>query len=533
MHETHIRTFVALCVPVVLCSCGGREEFYETSFGLDAPTALDSQLLWVDAEARRGHLLDVSGRIEPEALGIELPIGATSKARREGDHDEVLVLCEGHAGDAEEDAAPATLVAVSANGKTRVYELGNPFDSVTQSDDGRYAFLLKSPGESGRLLENPNEVAIVDLDKDPDDDGAVTLRSLTSFGDSPTGIVYSPRMAIVAEERRLAITFSASTVTLIDLGHLDRRETSVQLSGEAGAVLPSQVVFSADEPVLYVRGDSSNDVFVFRLEERPQDEEDVAGTSEPRNDFRPSINQLVVGTAPADIALYEAADGGERLLVLAAGSQELAIVEAASSRVTSVNVSAAYHKILLFKAKAPQDIEVSERALLWSPGSANVVFADLDGIEEAGDRNLEVVSIGAPVNDVITLEDDLLLLVHPPESRKVSLLDLGARTVSPISSAAELDGAIFDPARKVFWVAPKGQDRVAYLDIETGAPSEVRLDADVARLVPVFGSDRIAIEHADPFGYVTVLDANEPTRAKAQSARLYLLAGVLDEGGAP
>jgi hypothetical protein len=528
MKRPTTRPSIQALLPLVLAvACGGRKEFYEDAFELDRPIALDAQLLWVDADANEGYLLDVTDDLGPAATTLALPHGFLSKHRRRGKHDEILVLCEGRRGTAKEDAVPAMLVAVQADGDTRQYELGNPFQILKQSSDGRYAFLLKDESATDRLLQNPNEVAIVDLDAKQDD--GVTLRALTSFGDSPTDVGFSPPMRILeddATQRRLAVALSATTVTLIDLDHLDRRETSVQLSVEAGAVNPAQVLFSAQEPTMYVRGDSSDDVFVFHFDRRPEGDDEEEGA---HNDFRPSINQLVVGEGPVDMALYEGGDGGERLLVLARDSRELAIVDAASSRVAHVPLPTTQTNILLFQAPAPQDAEIAQRALLWSQSQTDVTFVDLEGVEERLDRNLTSVRLAAPVTRAVPMLDDgLVLFLHAAET--VSLLDLAARTVSPISSSVSLSDAEFDATRRNLWVAPSDQPRVGYLDLDAKAPGEVLLDANVEAFVPLFAWGHVAVVHDDVFGHVTVLDVQDPSRESARAIRGFMLADVLDRG---
>ena len=530
MQRTPDRSRLLLALPLLAAGCGGREAFYKDEVQLGSPIALDAQLMWVDADANQGYLLDVTGHLGPAATRVKLPVGATAKQQRRGKHDEILVLCAGRRASAKEDAVPAMLVAVEESGDTREYELGNPFDLVKQSDDGRYAFLLKTKA-TGRLLDNPNEVAIVDLDADPGKnhkDGTV-LRTLTSFGDSPDDVVFSPPLRILegdASKRRLAVVLSETTVTLIDLDHPERRETSVQLSGEVGAVAPTQVEFSAQDPVLYVRGKGSDDVFVFHLDKRPTGGDD---TGEEHNDFRPSINQLVVGQGPVDMQLYEGSDGAERLLVLAQDSRELAIVDAASSRVVHVPLTVTQQHIMLFQAPAPQDAEISQRALLWSEGQSQVTFVDLEGIEERLDRNLTEARVASGVTRAIPmLGDNLVLFLHDAET--VSLLDLAARTVSPISSSEALGDAEFDSERRSLWVAPPNQPRLGFLNLDEKAPGEVLLDANVDEFVPLFASGKVAVVHKNPFGYVTVVDVEDPSRDSAKAIRGFMLADVLDRG---
>jgi hypothetical protein len=484
----------------------------------------------VDRAAPQAMLLDTAGDPLPTEPSItRLPHGPSLAERRTG-HDEALVLCLGRRANDEHDEEAATLVALQANGDSREYVLGNPFARLEQSPDGRYAFLFKSKtGTAERLLDNPNEIAVVDLDADPDDDAAVTLRTLRSFGDSPDSVVFSPEMMIAGEARRLAVVLSNTNVTLVDLDHLDRRETTVQLASDddIDGVTPQQVLFNPGAPELYVRGQGSSDVFVFNLSPRAGDSEPDDG--EPRNDFRPFIDQLGVGGSPRDMALYDSGDGA-RLLVLSDGPLA-SVVEASTSQVTSVALPSEASKLLLFEAASPRDDEPGPRALLYQPGQSAIMFLDLADLVERGSRNLETLALQRPVQSIVPmLEENRVLVLH--DGATVSVVDLASRTAPPIASSETLSAALFDAERERLWVGPKGQQYVAWLALASGDTREVRLDHPVERLVPLFESGRLAIEHAHPLGLLTVLDIDGelPSTTDARSTRGFLAAGLLDRG---
>jgi hypothetical protein len=384
-------------------ACGERDSSLERSIDLmDAPIALRGELVFIDKNDR-AFLLDVSGsELSPEAQVIALPHDPKLAVRRSGkDKDgEVLVLTGGRRASDSERAEPATLTAIEHDGHIRKYTLGNPFDRMQQSEDGRYVFMFKS-GSSERLLDNPNEIAIVDLNKQPKDKDAINLRTLRSFEDAPLSVVYSPPMALLGETRRLAIVLSHSNVTLIDLDHISRRETTVQLSGLNDAkVEPAQVAFDPMLPKLYVRGSASNDVFVFSLSARPGGTMGDDGDKQEHNDFRPSIDQLGVGALPSDMSLYDS-PSGSRLLVLSASSMQASVVSATA--VTDVPLEAGASKLMVFNAPSPRDHNSAPRALLYDDGGSTLQFLDLSDIEERGKRNLEVVDLPSPIAKLVPM----------------------------------------------------------------------------------------------------------------------------------
>jgi hypothetical protein len=507
--------------------CGGRaDELEQPVTWLAQPLALGDKLLLITPETPRAFLIDVGELSTAPPQIAELPHGPIAAFKRNGEN-EALVLCRGRRAGADQDAEPAVLAVVASDGRVRRYPVGgDPFDSLEQSEDGRYAFLFKKEG-ADRLLGNPNEVAIVDLDEtDPED--AVEQRTLRSFGDSPLAVVFSPTMQILGEDRRLAVVLSQANVTLIDLDHLERVETTVQLSSPGGGtVAPAQVLFNPGAPEIYVRGTGSDDVFVFNLGERPPSD-DIEGDG-AHNDFRPFIDQLGIGGRPSDMVLYPGTGtDGARLLVLADGDQA-AVVAAGSSQVTTVALPEAASRALLFTGGSPRDRERAQRALLYRDGGQSVTFLDLEDLEARGSRNVELLPLSRAITRVVPMpEEQRVLIIHG--DRGVSLVDLEGRTISPLTSSAELNDALFDAARGQLWVGPPGQPFVGLLELDTGETPEVLLDADVDRLVPMFDAGHVVVLHPSAVGHLTVLDADSPSRESARSLRGFALAGLLDRG---
>jgi hypothetical protein len=528
--KTSMKRKTWACALVLLtAACGEREGDFNQSLALRSEAVgIDHSLVMVSETSNKAFVLDLEALGAPPKV-LELPSNPALLDKR-NEADEALILCKGQRGTAYEDAEPSVLTVITAKGSMREYTLGSPFDAIEQSGDGRYALAYRTKSSSDRLLENPNEIAIVDLeadaDADDDDKDAVHNRTLRSFGDAPSKIVFSPPMDILGEKRRLAVVLSTRNVTLIDLAHLDREETTVQLSQEIGsAVSPTQVLFSTTDPVLYVRGSTADDLYAFDLTARPGGIEDDDGGL--HNDFRPTINQLGVGARPSDMALYESSDGA-RLLTLTDSGLSLAVVNTSTGQATNVPVASHAHSLLVFDAPSPRDDTVAPRALLYDIDSTVVTFVDLADIEERRTRNLDPLTLDRTVRRLIPmLSESLVLAIH---DEGVSLIDLASRTVSPISSNVQLEDALFDEAGRRFWVGPDGQPWVGVLDLETGTPGEVLLDAPIRRLVPLFDAGLIAVMHESNVGHVTVIDLDQPDRKNARSVRGFLLAAALDRG---
>lgn len=499
------------------------------------PVALDQELLFVDATHERAYLLDVSAaKPKAESKRIILPPSAAVSQRRQGSHDEALILCSGQRGDESVDAADSALVKISNQGQLVNYDLGTtPFNRLTQSSDGRYAIVfLGSDVNTQRTLDNPNELVVVDLDAAPTDDGAVTRKTPEGLGHTLTSVLVSDTMTIANEDRRLLVVLSAEEVTLFDLNHLARRATIVQLD-ESRAINPEQVEFSQTNPTLYVRGQSSDSVYMFRFEQQDTMGDDL------RNDFRPTINPLGAGSGPRDIKLFgNGAD--ERLMVVADKSAQVLVIDPSSSKTVSLMLKQPAQHILLFKGNSPTDARMQTRALLYGDNASGVTFFDAEDLSDSPEDQLETVSAPVSANGILPLtevdevtKDDKVTKVMMLQAMGVSVLNLIDRTLTPISASSTLSlkNALFDATNKRLWVAPPSQTRIGSLDLETGMTGEVRLDAAIESVVPMFGMRRLVAIHAGDLGYITLVALDQPDREHAVSVRGFFASDVLDRSG--
>jgi hypothetical protein len=511
-----------LAVGLCLCALGCANQASEAPLVeiTQTPVALDSQLVFVDSSRKHAHLFDVSAA-QPSAttLNVDLPSGAGYSERRVG-HDEALLLCAGRPDSADAKAEPAALVTIDGAGKTRTYELGMaPFDTLKQSDDGRYAILFRSGKDQSRTLNNPNELVVVDLSKQPDDTGAVTHKTPDGLGHPLTQVIVSPALTILNEERRLLVLLSSAEVTLFDLTHLERRATIVQLD-DTRQLNPVQVLFGTTTPTLYVRAQNSDNIFMFRFESHTP--------TELGNDFRPTINVLGAGSGPRDMALFgEGMD--QRLLVVAVGSSQALVVDPSSSKTSALTLKAPAEHIALFNGPSPRDMQVRPRALLYAGDARNsVTFLDLNDLEKDPEDKVEMLTLDSAIAGVISLVDaHEMVFLH---AKAITLLNLPKRTITLISSNSSLQGGIFDAARRRLWIGAANQAHVSTLDLDTGLPNEVLLDASIHGLVPMFAAKRVVVLHDSAIGYLTLLDSEKPTRDSALSVRGFFVSALFDRG---
>lgn len=535
-----LRWTAALLAALGMFGCGEREADFTTNHQYLAPVALDRDVALIDQTAANVLLVDAapataSASARVSSLPTTSPILAELR-RGSRDRSELLVLCQGNSDNAEGGARPAELAVIADSGLVRSYRLAAQFNALAQSDDGRYALLYfdasKQNTLSDSLLFNPLQIAIVDLETtaEPLD------RTLDGAGSVPTGVVFSPAMTLAGESRRLAVVLMNSTVNVIDLTAPERPITTVTVSTDrARNIELEQVLFDEVDNKIYLRG-SGLDIYVLQLTPDPSE-----------SDFETSLNQLGASGAPKDMVLYAAgpeaaeADAVERRRVLAVGGMEALVIDADSNRVTSIGLGHAASKIHLFQWRPDLESEATRGSALLYQLNTNVIsFLDLEDVEDRRTRNLERLTLRTQYTQVIDLRDNLLLFIHG--SSGLSLIDLAARTVSEISSRANLQGAVYDPALGRLWVKPQGDERLGFVDIgvqgdsqsrtRTFVPNEVRLDAPIDQLLPMtrLSPERLVVTHASAVGWLTILDARDPANLeRAVSLRGYTLQSRIED----
>src|SRR5205814_1209822 len=160
----------------------------------------------------------------------------------------------------------------------------------------------------------------------------VAPRTIRSFGSVPAQVLFSPPLSLPDGPRTLAVILSQNFVTLLDLEHPTRPEITVPLTlpDDHRTLQPVQVIFETKDPAVYVRAAGANDIYALRLLPVAPAERAPGG-----NDFTPALSQLAAGTAPADMALFDSADG-PRLLVVSPGSSDAFVIDARTSRSTRI-----------------------------------------------------------------------------------------------------------------------------------------------------------------------------------------------------
>jgi hypothetical protein len=530
MQTRGISGWVAGLSAALASACGGQDKRVDMAVGhpMDV-TSITDHVVFIDHARSEAVLLDVSQKAAPPGPTIvPLVTSPTLFQPRRGHPDQLLVLSAGHPDDGLSPFAKPGLTIVDAHGKNRTLPpYDSAYDGLAQSDDGATALLYftESTAPPGGELFNPNEVALVDLEKGD----AARLVPPRPLGGTIRGVAFSPpAFAIDGTPRRLAVALFDTYLNIVDLDHTDLGQFSVPLTGTTiTAVQAAQILFSEAEPKMYVRATGSNDIFIVTLSPRSVNSTAAVDAGDgAKNDFYPSVSEVAAGTGPKDMALFDG-QGKHRLLVASPGSSEVVVIDSDNS-VTRQSLGAPADHIYLFQGPSPTDKVTATRALVSQAGTNVVTFLNLTKLTDGGTDTVESLSISETYQAPIPFGDHTVILRHTDTG--LSVLDLWERTVGVISGP-NLNDAVADEAVQKLWL--KNNDRVAYLDLGKDAhPNELRVDAPIDALVTVASaSPKVVVTHRNPMGWATVLDAKDPAIGTAYSMRGFFFDHALQGGG--
>lgn len=479
--------------------------------------ALGGEVVYVDQANSEAFAVNVvSGELRPQGQRFELPAHPLDATARIG-ADELLVRCDGRQNEYGDTEEPPTLAAVTKTHQVRSYGLDASVGELVQSSDGSIALLwgVGTVAGGNQLLSDPNRVSLISLDEPPGNRNPIGKTMPTSGGQVSGALITEP-LLINGAERRLGIFESEGGITLWDLSHPARAPITVELRGSWSRVRVQKVVADREAGQLYLLIEGSADIHVLSF---------LSANDSHDNDFWPSLNQLQLGpTVGTDIVLMKDDDVPK---VLAAVGGAVAVVRASENVVTSIPVGVTVQRLLPFEGVSPTNDEVQARVLGWSPGESTVAFVDLYELEQLGTRNVELLSLGHPIKDVIELGQNRLLAVFSDAA--IGTIALDSRRFTPLSSSSILDSPVVDHTSGRVWVAPEYETRLGYFATDTLSFGEVRLDAAIEDFFVLGGtSPRVAVTHPHLLGSMTVVDAKNPSRKTAHNIEGFWVDGLAE-----
>lgn len=281
-------------------------------------------------------------------------------------------------------------------------------------------------------------------------------------------------------------------------------------------LVPQAVTFDSANGRLYIRTSAADDIFSLRLVPRDEQPE--------RTPFAVSLDIIAAGRAPTDVQLFEL-DGVTYLLIVAEGGSSAVVVDVATSRTVSLHLPRPFdHARVYYTEEGGVNMP---HALLWDRESGSLATLALSLSTAALDRSFELLpDLPTAVSKVVPFDDGTTAFITAEQT--ITLVNPARNEVTPYNSRENLSEGLFDRERSLFWLAPRRQARVAYLDLKTGGTDEMLLDQDVQLAALVPGAARLAVLHDNSIGHITFVDLDHPQRDASVGVRGFLANGLFE-----
>jgi hypothetical protein len=170
-------------------------------------------------------------------------------------------------------------------------------------------------------------------------------------------------------------------------------------------------------------------------------------------------------------------------------------------------------------------------ALAWSTQSPEVAFIDLGGAVGTPYRAVDVLELEQPVAQILDVPapNERLKVLVAPDGQSFFVLDLVARTASPIASSTAGTVASVASDGQFAWLFSPGGTDLAQLDLQNLHPLNLTLDDPISGAFDVARRDGgralVAVDENADFG-VTVLDGTTPSLESAVEYEAVLLGSL-------
>ncbi len=512
----------------VLAGCHDRDDSWGATLAA-APRAygLAGAVALVDEPAGRLVVVSVEGDLEakPSAVPVE---GEFVTAAASPDGARLFVLARGDVPRrGPGDRAPSVQVVGgrAGEGAGARYELSDPLSSLAVDPRGRFVVAYPS-GDDISFVQNPNELIVVDADRAaaPDNPASVTLRS---FGGRPRALSFTAPLGLPGGARRLLVVQTEQDLALVDLEAPGAGEITVRLTTGGAKLSPAAVVATDgelgrdDDARIAVRLEGDPNVVVLSFEP-------TAPGASPHA-FRPVPNVVAVGGVPADVAFVRT-DAGERLAALVPSRRALSLADPVTGVTSEVDLGVPFDRMSLVTDELGAGEGGSgDVALVWSSSAAEVALVRLGITAGTPYRSVERLALSKPVASVgdVPGPNRHCKVLASADGRDLAVLDLLARTASPLVAARGNTSVSVSPDGERAWVRAAGSAELALVDLASLHPRNLLLDRPVDAAFEIERPDGgPALVAVHPYGAITVLDAREPDPLRARHYAGLLFGGL-------
>jgi len=520
MKHTCTPLVISFSLALLLQSCGGRQDVYQSALRVSGPYPAEGCLCFLNRTL--GQLVRLG--IEDGTVSVERALLRPRPLLLE-EVDGGRALAVLHDGS---DYHGLSLLDPGSLIEKHWLQLAERFDKLAVSPSGRYVVAHFSPdaamsGPAG--IRNLNQIQVLDVV----DSRAHPPLALQTGGLSPRAIDFLPSGSVDFED--IVVVTVDNGLVFLDPDEPAQQPLRVRFTNSPGGLaVPAEVVYGPFSPLggyVYVSLQGSEDILSVFL-------------TRQNGLLRRTVNFLNVpaGSRPTDLLVLEGDAFAEKVFVVFGGGlQKAAVLDANSihtdEKTISFDAPVSYGRLLVAQDGSRQFVAVFEPG-----GTSSRIF---------------IVDPDTGSSQVLHLQDDYELVSGPDDGSFLVAFhpDLGGTSLPGIRVVrmhANPDSGKYTPrvatyflsgAMRSYAFTGQGMEMLAaleeqatafLLDLDTGEYHSVLLDrqAVAAGLVP--RADTAYFMHAHPLGSLTLVPLAGFDRARAVTIEGFMLHRLLDPG---
>ena len=509
----------------LLSACGKRPDSWDEPVVVSHVSEMASTVVLVDSAIPRLAMITVgrSGKLETAFRETGKNVSATAVSP---DKNTLFVLARGSIPRSSSSDELPGLWVYDGIGKRNLknrYTLDASLGGITVDPEGRYV-IAHSNGDSDAFVQNPNELAIIDISQPPSESNP-TLRTLRSYGGAPERLTFTQSLDLPSGKKRLLVVETGQEITLLDLDHPDRSEITITLSSGAGAssLSPTGIAVDNGDPSktddtrIAVRTNQAS-LFLLSLRAVPEGKHSS-------NDYEVGVNMAVLSGVATSIAFVQT-NAGLRLASLIPSKKQASLLDLDTMNETTVDLPAAYGSMVLVPGVATAGGGTGDVALLWG-GRSSAKGVALWSLADSVDLPyLSIESLNGVADSIWGVEDvpntdglkKILVPSYSANSASLFMLDLQKRTAAPLFAASSNTRSIVSNDGKRVWLYQEYGFGVACVGLDNLHPVNLYLDRFVSSVFDIEsengGRAGIAMHPIGSWG-ATVFDAMEPSDASS------------------
>jgi hypothetical protein len=441
-----------------------------------------------------------------------------SKATRDG--SELLVLT-GPADDKQEHIEE-TLHRLPADGSDEGtdYEVRAPFNAVALSPDGTHAVLYFDSDLQDAPLTNANQVSIVNLNNSQS-------RNLTlnGFGGRLTDVQFpgqilegQPTPVQVGDVARdIAAFLAQGEIVLVDMADATANQVAADLESESFTPVDT-LLHAGDEqfgPALFARSPTSDQVAMLKLQPKPPEEGEEGFTVNP--------SLIAVGVGASDF-VYHNEDEIPYLITANAQTSDLIFTDVRTLESFEIAAGGPISSLFL-RDQAVGSNGTIRQLVAWAPGGTQIHTLDLDAVGATIGRTPDHLSVDTGIDQLVVLDNDRALI---GSGSFLYVIDIAEKQVTPLAAQSPYDPTSSALEDNLLLLGTSGQSWISSVDLGSLNPESMLLDDSIVSFHYLERAGKVVVTHSDPFGHMTVADADGPSRSSAYVSWGYLLDGELD-----